>query len=188
MTKRLRRAVQEANLQLHQKALVVPELTGMATTLTATALVGGSLVAAHVGDSRLFLLRDGTIVQLTKDHTWVAEQIAYGRLTPEAARRHPRRSQLTRSLGTELIVGIDVLSLDVRPGDVVVQCSDGVHGVLDPPTIAEIVLAEAPATACRALVARALADGSLDNCSVQIARVIDCPPSAPRPPWWRLGR
>jgi len=116
LTKRLRRAVQEANLELYNKAIVVPELRGMGTTLTASAVVGGTLVAAHVGDCRLFLWREGALTQLTKDHTWVWEQMQYGLLSPEAARAHPRRSMLTRCLGRELIVGIDVLSMDLRPG------------------------------------------------------------------------
>src|SRR5207244_654062 len=127
LTKRLRRAVQEANLELYNKAIVVPELRGMGTTLTASAVVGGTLVAAHVGDCRLFLWREGTLTQLTKDHTWVWEQMQYGLLSPEDARTHPRRNMLTRCLGRELIVGIDVLSMDLRPRDIIVQCSDGIH-------------------------------------------------------------
>ena len=128
LTKRLRRAVQEANLELYNKAIVVPELRGMGTTLTASAVVGGTLVAAHVGDCRLFLWREGALTQLTKDHTWVWEQMQYGLLSPEDARNHPRRNMLTRCLGRELIVGIDVLSMDLRPRDIIVQCSDGIHG------------------------------------------------------------
>src|SRR2546422_1067482 len=89
VTKRLRRAVQEANLELYNKAIVVPELRGMGTTLTASAVVGGTLVAAHVGDCRLFLWREGTLTQLTKDHTWVWEQMQYGLLSPEDARTPP---------------------------------------------------------------------------------------------------
>src|SRR5690349_1049916 len=80
VSKRLRRAVQEANLALHGKSIAVPELAGMATTLTATAVVGDTITTAHVGDSRLYMVRDGEITQLTKDHTWVAEQIQYGLL------------------------------------------------------------------------------------------------------------
>src|SRR5271169_3247397 len=73
--KKLRRAIQDANLRIYQMGITVPELRGMATTLTATAIGGSSLVTAHVGDCRLLLFRDGTLTQLTKDHTWVAEQV-----------------------------------------------------------------------------------------------------------------
>jgi serine/threonine protein phosphatase PrpC len=186
VTKRLRRAVQEANLELYNKAIAVPELRGMGTTLTATALVGGTLVAAHVGDTRLLLFRDRRLTQLTKDHTWVFEQVQYGLLSPEAAREHPRRHVLTRSLGAELIVGIDVLTLDVRAGDVLVHCSDGIHGAIAEREIAEILGAHPPEAAARALVRRAREEGGEDNSSVQIATVVTCPPAAR--PWWRLGR
>src|SRR2546425_661448 len=150
VTKRLRRAVQEANLELYNKAIVVPELRGMGTTLTASAVVGGTLVAAHVGDCRLFLWREGTLTQLTKDHTWVWEQMQYGLLSPEDARAHPRRNMLTRCLGRELIVGIDVLSMDLRPRDIIVQCSDGIHGAVRDEEVAELVVAHPPEAACRA--------------------------------------
>src|SRR5438552_1528414 len=136
LAKRLRRAVQEANLELYNKALAVPELRGMGTTLTASALV-----AAHVGDCRLFLSREGKLEQLTKDHTWVWEQMQYGLLSAEDARTHPRRNMLTRCLGRELIVGIDVLSMDLRPRDIIVQCSDGVHVAVREEEVAELVVA-----------------------------------------------
>jgi serine/threonine protein phosphatase PrpC len=185
--KRLRRAAQEANLEIYNKAITVPELRRMATTLTASAIVGGTLCAAHIGDCRLFLFRDRRLTQLTKDHTWVWEQVQYGLLKPEAARTHPRRNVLTRCLGAELIVGIDVLTLEVRPGDVVVQMSDGIHGPVAEAEIAELLGAHPPEAAGRALVRRAREEGGEDNLSVQIAAVVSCPPPAARP-WWKLGR
>ena len=187
VSKRLRRSVQEANLEIYNKSLAVPELRGMGTTITASALVGSTLVAAHVGDCRLFLLRDGSLVQLTKDHTWVWEQVQYGLLTPEQARTHPQRNLLTRCLGRELIVGIDVLTTDVRPGDLLIQCSDGVHAKLHEDEIRELVVAHPPEPACRALVRRAREEGGEDNLSVQVAAVVSCPEPTPRS-WWRFGR
>jgi protein phosphatase len=185
--KRLRRAIQEANLEIYNKAITVPELRRMGTTITATAIVGGGLFAAHVGDCRLFLFRDRRLTQLSKDHTWVAEQVQYGLLTAEAARTHPRRHTLTRCLGAELIVGIDNLTLDLRPGDVVLQMSDGVHGLVGEAEMAELLAAHPPEAAARALVRRGREEGGEDNLSVQIAAVVDCPPPAARP-WWKLGR
>jgi protein phosphatase len=187
VAKRLRRAVQEANLEIYNKAVAVPDLRRMGTTLTASAVVGGTLVAAHVGDCRLLLLRERKLTQLTKDHTWVSEQVQYGLLAPEAARTHPRRHVLTRCLGTELIVGIDVLTIDLRPADVLVQCSDGVHALLEEAEIAELVASHPPEAACRALVRRGREEGGGDNLSVQVAVIVSCPPPAARP-WWRLGR
>src|SRR5579875_1404974 len=177
LPKSLKRAVQEANLAIYQKGITVPELRGMATTLTASAIVGSTLVAAHVGDCRLFLLRDGTLTQLTKDHTWVAEQ----------ARTHPRRNLVTRCLGRELIVGVDLLRMDLRAGDVLVQCSDGVHGCVPEAEIAELVRAHPPEAACRALIRRGREEGGEDNLSVQVAAVLRCPAATARTRWrlWR---
>jgi len=187
LPKSLKRAVQEANLAIYQKGITVPELRGMATTITASAVVGSNLVAAHVGDCRLFLLRDGTLTQLTKDHTWVAEQVAYGILSPEEARTHPRRNLVTRCLGRELIVGVDLLRMDLRPGDVLVQCSDGVHGPVPEAEITELVRAHPPEAACHALIRRGREEGGEDNLSVQVAAVLQCPEAAPRSRWrlWR---
>jgi len=187
VAKRLRRAVQEANLEIYNKAMAVPELHGMATTLTATALVGPTIVAVHVGDSRLYLFRGGALTQLTKDHTWVGEQVQYGLLTAEQARTHPRRNMLSRSVGHDLIVGIDTLTLDLRQGDWLVQCSDGLHAQIPEPDVADALRTNAPEAACRALVDRARAEGGNDNISVQIASVVDCPAPAERR-WWQRGR
>jgi serine/threonine protein phosphatase PrpC len=184
---RLKRAVQEANLEIYTKSITVPELRGMATTLTASAIVGGTLVAAHVGNCRLFLLRGEGLSQLTKDHTWVWEQIEYGKLTPESARTHPRRDLVTRCLGRELIVAVDLLTIDLRAGDVLLQCSDGVHEALPEAELAELLAAHPPAAACRALLRRAREEGTVDDVSAQVASITDCPPPAPRA-WWRLGR
>ena len=185
--KALRRAVQEANLAIYQKSITVPELRGMGTTLTASVIVGSALVTAHLGDCRLLLHRDGTLTQLTKDHTWVAEQVEYGLLSPEEARAHPRRSLLTRCLGRELIVATDLLQLDLRPHDVLVQCSDGLHQLIGDDEIAELLRAHPPEAACRALIRRGREEGGDDNLSVQIAHVVHCSGAGTRS-WWRFGR
>jgi len=186
VAKRLRRAVQEANLEIYNKAITVPDLRGMATTLTASAVIGGTLVAAHVGDCRLFLLRDGRLTQITKDHTWVWEQVEHGALSAGDARVHARRRMLTRSVGRELIVGIDLLTLAVRADDVLLQCSDGVHGGLAEPELAELLSAHPPEAACRALIRRAREEGGEDHVSAQVAAVVSCPPRSAWP-WWRFG-
>jgi serine/threonine protein phosphatase PrpC len=187
LDKRLKRAVQEANLRIYSKATTVPELRKMGTTLTASAVVGSTLVTAHVGDCRLYLLRSGNLTQLTKDHSWVWDQVQYGILTPEEARTHPRRNILSRCLGHELIVGIDVLKLNVHPGDVLLQCSDGIHTLIAESEMTEFLQASSPDNACQAMIQRARDVGGHDNLSVQVASVIACSPDAPRP-WWRFGR
>ncbi|MGD0949504.1 MAG: PP2C family serine/threonine-protein phosphatase [Candidatus Binatia bacterium] len=185
VVKRLRRAVQEANLTIYQKGITVPELSRMGSTLTATAVVGGTLTTAHIGDCRLYLLRKGDFTQLTKDHTWVWEQVQYGILSPEQARIHPRRNVLTRCLGHNLIVSIDTLRLDLQPGDVLLQCSDGIHALLPEPEIAAIVRGAEPERACRALIERGRDAGGEDNLSVQIAAVLSCPVSTNNRRWWQ---
>ncbi len=185
ITKRLRRSVQEANLAIYHKGVTVPELHRMGTTLTASVLAGSTLVAAHVGDCRLYLLRASTLTQLTKDHTWVGEQVQYGILSPEEARTHPRRHILSRCLGHNLIVGTDVLSIGVQSGDLIFHCSDGIHAALPEPDIAAVLGARAPEAACCELIERARAAGGEDNLSVQVAKVVDCALPATRR-WWRL--
>ncbi len=181
---RLRQAVQTANLEIYHKAMTVPELHRMGTTLTASALVGSTLVAAHVGDCRLYLLRKGTLTQLTKDHTWVWEQVHYGILSPEEAREHPNRHTLSRCLGHELIAAIDVLTMHIQPGDVLVQCSDGVHDVLSESEMAGLLQEGRPDAACKAIIERSREAGGEDNMSLQVASVVSCPPPASRSWWW----
>jgi protein phosphatase len=185
--KRLTRAIQEANIAIHSKSIAVPELRRMGTTITATAVVGSELVAAHVGDCRLYLLRDGEMRQLTKDHTWVWEQVEYGILSPEEARTHPRRSMLTRSLGQHLIVGIDSLRMDAKIGDVLLQCSDGIHTHIQDAELAGLLRTHQPEAACQTLVRLARERGGEDNLSVQVAAVMGCPPPMPRR-WWQFNR
>lgn len=187
LNKRLKHAVQEANLRIYNKATTVPELHKMGTTLTATAVVGSSLVAAHVGDCRLYLLRGENLMQLTKDHSWVWEQVQYGILTAEEAKNHPRRNILSRCLGHELIVGIDILSMNVQPGDILFQCSDGIHTLVAESEMLEFLKADNPGTACEVLIERAREAGGHDNLSVQVAFVVSCSPDAPRR-WWQFRR
>ncbi len=168
---RLYRAFQQANIEVHDRALVVPELRGMATTLTAVAVDRGELTAVHVGDSRLYLLRGGAIVQLTKDHTLAAEKVRYGLLDRERARTHAGRSVLTRSLGRELIVSRDRIAQRLLPGDALLLCSDGLYNVLGDGEMARLAEAGDAATACRALVAAANERGTPDNVTAAVVRM-----------------
>jgi protein phosphatase len=180
--KRLVQAVQQANIEIYDRALVVPELRGMATTLTAIALDGGDLYAAHVGDSRLYLVRGGKATQLTKDHTVAAERVRMGLLSERKARVHPDRCTLTRSVGRELIVAVDRLQTRVETGDVVIVCSDGLYNVLEEAEMAEIVGAGTDAAgACRALVDAANQRGTHDNLTAAVVRACGPLPAAPPP-------
>jgi protein phosphatase len=186
LVNRLRRAVQVANAELYQKALTVPELRRMGTTLTATAVVGTSLVTAHVGDCRLWLLRDKRLIQLTKDHTWVWAHLP-GADTLEQTRGHARRYSLPRCLGHELVVSIDMLSMEIHSWDVLVHTSDGVHTALAESDLQDLLEAHPPEAACHALVRRARQEDGQDDVSVQIAAVGQLAAARSRS-WWRWGR
>jgi PPM family protein phosphatase len=177
--KRLYRAVQRANIAVHDLAMVVPELRSMATTLTVVLLTPDELCAAHVGDCRLYRLRAGRLVQLTKDHTVSAERARLGILSKARARNHPARSTLTRSLGRELIARVDQFTAPIEADDLLLVCCDGIHGVLDDNELLGACLAPSAELACEALLAAAHERGSPDNVTAAVARVSGAVP--PRP-------
>ncbi len=177
--KRLYRAAQQANIEVYDLATVVPELRGMTTTFTAVAVDGGELVAAHVGDSRLYLLRGGELVQLTKDHTVAGERSRMGLMSKEKARSHPDRSVLTRSLGRELIVAVDRISNRIYRDDALLVCSDGLYNTLDEAEMAPLMGAGTPDEACRRLIDTANERGTLDNLSAAVLRVVEGPERPP---------
>lgn len=166
-TQNVLRAARQACFEVYDMAVVVPQLRGMSTTLTAVAVSNAELTAAHVGNSRVYLLRNGYINQLSKDHTVGAE-------AESAAGQYLLKDKdvLTRSLGRELLVAIDVFEIDLVQNDVVIICTDGLYRVLEDPEIAAIVAGLDATTACRKLVNEANAAGTLDNLSVGVIRVL----------------
>ena len=177
--RRLVRAVQAANIAVYDLAVVVPELRGMATTLTAAVLDRGEVMVAHVGDCRSYLLRAGRVRQLTKDHTVAGARVRMGLMSEEQARLHRDRSVLTRALGRELIVAMDRIALTLERDDRVVLCSDGLYNVLDEIELARIARAESAQQGCRALVEAANARGTADNLTVAILHLTGSPPARP---------
>ena len=126
----LGRAVETANLEIIAAAEDGRGRAGMGTTCTAAILEGERLVVAQVGDSRAYLLHQGKLQQLTRDHSLVAMMVEAGQLTPEEARVHPRRSVITRALGTDPSVQPDLYEIDVQTGDRLLLCSDGLSGMV----------------------------------------------------------
>jgi protein phosphatase len=183
LAKRLRRAVQAANLEIHQKGFTVPELRRMATTLTLTAIDGPTLLAAHVGDCRLLLYRHGQLTQLTKDHTRAWEDTLG--LAASGPTNGARPATLSRSLGHELVVSIDFLTMELASGDRLLQCSDGVHGALSEEEIRELLEAHPAEAACQAIVRRAHEVDAGDDASAQVVRIAGL--ASPARPWWRFG-
>jgi PPM family protein phosphatase len=129
--KALDAAIVLANSAVFQKAATDRELSGMGTTLTAVAIVGdASLLIGHVGDSRAYRIRDRVITRLTDDHSLVEELVREGRISPEEAEVHPRRAVITRALGIDPDVEVDLYTVEARTGDRILICSDGLSGMI----------------------------------------------------------
>lgn len=163
-------AVQQANLAVWREAGADPARQGMGTTLVCAALLGRRALLANVGDSRAYLVAGPVVRQLTRDHTWVADQVAQGRLSAEAAERHPYRNVLTRSLGELQEVEVDLFELELEPGAALLLCSDGLTRHVEPEAIRAVVVAEPPQRAAERLVALANERGGTDNVSVIVVR------------------
>lgn len=168
-------AAAAANARVNDAAAENPELRGMGTTLVAVAHTDDDEVAyISVGDSRIYLLRDGELTQLTVDHSLVGELLREGSITPEEARTHPKRNIITRVLGVEATVQVDSASIIPYEGDRFVLCSDGLFGEVDDDRIASVLrrLAD-PADAAAELVRLANEGGGRDNITVVVVDVVD---------------
>jgi PPM family protein phosphatase len=163
----LKRAIVRANRRIREAAAGDRELNGMGTTLVAMLEDGDSVHLANVGDSRAYLLREGELTQVTVDHTLVQELIDEGKLTPEDAERHPQRSMITRALGVDHEVEIDLFTYKLQPGDRLLLCTDGLSGVLEPTQIRNVLLRVRDSQkAADRLVAMANEGGGPDNITV----------------------
>lgn len=166
----VRSAFERAHRRIREASASHPEWSEMGTTLTAVWIRRGRAFIGHVGDSRAYLVRGEHIEQITQDHSVTAELVRNGTLTEEEARTHPHRHVLTRALGGDGPVEVDVMSLALRPGDRLVLCTDGLTGSLESDEIGRVVRASAtPRAAAEALVQRACEHRSTDNVTVVIA-------------------
>jgi protein phosphatase len=150
-----------------------PELDGTSTTVTAAVFDGNRITVGHVGDSRGYLLRDGAIAQLTKDHTFVQSLIDEGRITEEESRTHPHRNLILRAVDGVHETDPDLFDVELAPGDRILLCSDGVSGVLDGPRLADILGTGSVDYAVVELIRAALDAGSTDNITAVVADVVD---------------
>ncbi|WP_405012291.1 PP2C family protein-serine/threonine phosphatase [Kitasatospora sp. NBC_01539] len=167
-------AVQGANDRLRQMVEEDPQLEGMGCTLTAMLWTGQRMGMVHIGDSRAYLLRDGSLTQITQDHTWVQRLVDEGRITPEEAETHPQRSLLMRALDGRGQVEPDLSIREVRAGDRYLICSDGLSGPVSHQTL-EATLGSyyAPEQTVQELIQLALRGGGPDNITCIVADVID---------------
>jgi protein phosphatase len=179
--KRLHRAVQRANIEIHNRALTVPELRRMGTTLTAVVVSEGMLYAAHVGDCRIYHIRRSKVRQITKDHTVVQERVRMGLMSATKARNHPERSALSRCLGHDLIVSVDRITMPLEQHDQLMVCTDGVYSVVEDGELDGLIRGADATTACRRLIELANRRRTADNLTVAVFTLkaaIDPPPAS----------
>jgi PPM family protein phosphatase len=166
----LKESVQEANRIVLHEGQKESQLRGMGTTLTAAAVRGASIFFAQLGDSRAYLLRNSCIAQMTKDQSLVAQMVATGSLRPEEAKTHPRRNVILQALGVQPQVDVVISAADLKRGDGLVICSDGLWGKMEDEEIKEFVEKYDPPTACHSLVRTARERGGEDNITVIVTR------------------
>lgn len=160
----------EANRIVHEHASLNDAMYGMGCTLVAAILEPDRFIAANVGDSRLYHFDGRQLRQITHDHSFVAELVRRGAITPEEAKTHPRRNLITRAIGTEGRVSADIFVCDWKKGDMLLLCSDGLCGVLDEAEMAAYLRHCTDLDAnCSALIQQALSRGSRDNITVVLA-------------------
>ncbi len=177
------RAVRLANRAIYEAAIREPRYLGMGTTCTALLLRQGYAYCAHVGDSRLYLIRDGAALRLTEDHSAVFDLVKRGMISQETARHHPDRHLLVRALGIRADVQVDTwpAPLYVRLGDRFLISSDGLHDAVSDEEIAWTAREKSPVDLCRDLIATALEQGGRDNISVGIIQIGPPVPSTQNP-------
>jgi len=167
----LRYAVGQANALIYDTAQAIPDRQGMGTTLTIALVREDRVTLAQVGDSRAYLLRDGAITQLTEDHSWVAEQVRLGTMTLAEAQVSPFRNIITRSIGTAAAVESDVFTHELRVGDTLLLCSDGLSGHLEPEEMQAVLARHSPSVAALSLIEEANERGGRDNITAVVLAV-----------------
>ena len=159
----LRVAVEAANRRVFDMASHDETLKGMGTTMSMIWADEKRLLIAHVGDSRIYRLRDGKLHQVTDDHSFVAELVRNNIITPEMAKTHPNRNIITRAVGVDPFVEVDILEEELLPGDQWLICSDGLHGMVEDSEMEQILTEMELEDAAERLMSRALENGGVDN-------------------------
>ncbi|GCE17473.1 Stp1/IreP family PP2C-type Ser/Thr phosphatase [Dictyobacter kobayashii] len=167
----LMNAIKRANALIHQRAAENMMRSGMGTTCVAAVLRGGVAYIANVGDSRAYMVRHGQAKQISQDHSWVEEQVRAGLLTKDQARSHAQRNVITRALGTQAEVEVDVFTEILEDGDTFVLCSDGLSGPVGEEDLRAIVNQYLPQESVYHLVERANENGGPDNITAIVVRV-----------------
>lgn len=178
----LRDAIQRANKIIHQTAKTQPNCEGMGTTVVAGLFFDDKLTIAHVGDSRLYRMRDGKLVQMTQDHSLLQELVARGFYTPEEAARASSKNYVTRALGVEATVEVEITEVPVQKDDVYLLCSDGLSDMVEDDDI-QLTISTFGAnleTLAKQLVTLGNDNGGRDNISIVLVRVLESFPAQRR--------
>ena len=167
----LKQAILRANDAILQTVRENPRYSGMGTTATIFHREGGEIVWAHVGDSRLYLLRNQTLSQISRDHSLVSDLVANGSITQEEARSHPKRNVITRAVGVETELDVDTGAFSTADGDILLLCTDGLTSVVPDEEICSMILASPEGEdVAERLVRRAIEVGSHDNISAIVVK------------------
>jgi PPM family protein phosphatase len=177
----LTESIQHANELILEEGQKNNDFSGMGTTLTAATVYGRTILFAQLGDSRAYLARGGVISQMTKDQSLVAQMVDAGSLTPEEAKTHPQRNVILQALGIREQVDVAISFAELRRGDQIVLCSDGLSGKVDAEEIKEFLERFEPKAACQGLVRMARDRGGEDNITVIVARFNGDGLAAPEP-------
>ncbi len=165
-------ALKDANRAIYERMLAEVDKQGMGTTASVLVMSDEGYLIGQIGDSRIYLLRDGALTQITKDHSYVQEQVDAGLLTPEQARYHPYSNVITRCVGASDEVEADIYQGETRPGDVFLVASDGLTGMVDDRRLQQLLLARSgPGRIVDALIAEANNRGGLDNITSIVVQV-----------------
>ena len=182
VSKKVADTLRKANRAIHDRTLTEVDKQGMGTTASVLLIAGSRYLIGQVGDSRVYLMRDGALSQLTKDHSYVQEQVDAGFLTPEQARYHPYSNVITRCVGASPDVEPDIYRGEVRTGDLFLVASDGLTGMVDDRRLGQLLGSRAePDRKVQALISEANGRGGLDNITAIIVQVLDVGPGSDDP-------
>jgi len=166
-------ALRNANRAIYERTIVEADKQGMGTTASCLLMGNGRWIIGHIGDSRVYLLRDGVFRQVTKDHSYVQEQVDAGFLTPEQARYHPYSNVITRCVGANATVEADVLHGELQNGDLYLVASDGLTGMVEDPQLRKILETRtAPGPMVHSMITEANRRGGLDNITAIVVQVL----------------
>jgi len=170
----LLKAVEEANTKIFAESLHSKERTGMGTTLVMCFVINNKVIVTHVGDSRVYIVRKNTIYKITKDHSLVAQLVEEGKITEKEALNHPQKNVITRALGTDTMVDIDMCEFDLYDGDYILLCTDGLSNMLtDEEILTTITESENVIISPKNLVDRANENGGNDNITAVVLKYAD---------------